>query len=119
MSRNRMPWRTIKGLAWAGMVLALYDYLSRLLGLPLFCPFAGDGCDIVQNSPYAVLFGIPLALMGVFGFGAYLALAHLGARSSPGLRWPLTRYGGLPGAMTCPSSAAPCRAGMSFLSNWG
>ena len=89
MSPDRMPWRTIKGLAWAGMLLALYDYLSRLLGIPLFCPFAGDGCDIVQNSPYAVLVGIPLALAGVFGFGAYLVLAHLGRRSGPGSHWPL------------------------------
>lgn len=95
MSRNLMSWRTIKGLAWAGMTLALYDYLSRLLGLPLFCPFAGDGCDIVQNSPYAILFGIPLALLGVFGFGAYLVLAHLGARSGPDVRWPLMALLGL------------------------
>ena len=89
MPLNHGTLRAIRILGWAGMLLALYDYGSRVLGIPLFCPFAGDGCDIVQNSPYAVLFGIPLALLGVFGFGAYVVLAHLGSRTAPGTRWPL------------------------------
>jgi uncharacterized membrane protein len=50
------------------------------LGIPLFCPFAGNGCDIVQSSPYAVLFGVPLAFLGILAFGAYLILAGLALR---------------------------------------
>jgi uncharacterized membrane protein len=71
-------------LALAGMLVAIYDSVSRILGIPLFCPFAGNGCDIVQSSPYAVIFGIPLAFLGIVGFGAYIALAYAGMRSGPG-----------------------------------
>jgi uncharacterized membrane protein len=89
MNRNRRTLRLIGLLALAGMLVAIYDSISRLLGIPLFCPFAGNGCDIVQNSPYAVIFGIPLAFLGVLGFGAYLALAYVGMRSGPGALWYL------------------------------
>jgi uncharacterized membrane protein len=65
------------------MLLATYDYISRLLGIPLFCPFAGNGCDIVQNSRYAVLLGIPLAFLGILGFAAYMVLAFAGMRRGP------------------------------------
>ena len=89
MNQNRQFLRWICLLASLGMLVAIYDSTSRLLGIPLFCPFAGNGCDIVQNSPYAVLFGIPLAFLGILGFGAYLALAYAGMRSGPGARWYL------------------------------
>ena len=59
MSRNHRPLWVISSLALVGLLLAIYDFASRTLGIPLFCPFAGNGCDIVQNSPYAVIFGIP------------------------------------------------------------
>ena len=71
------------------MLVATYDFISRLLDIPLFCPFAGNGCDIVQNSPYAVIFGIPLAFLGILGFGAYLVLACVGTRSRPDRHWYL------------------------------
>jgi uncharacterized membrane protein len=51
----------------------------------LFCPFA-TGCDAVQNSPYAVLFGIPVSLLGMLGFTAYIALALIGLRSGAAAR---------------------------------
>jgi uncharacterized membrane protein len=63
------------------MLLTLYDSIARALRVPLFCPFAGKGCDIVQSSPYAVLFGVPLAVLGILAFGAYLLLAGLALRS--------------------------------------
>ena len=50
------------------------------MGVPLFCPFAGQGCDIVQSSPYAVLFGVPLAFLGILAFGTYIVLAGLALR---------------------------------------
>src|SRR5207244_12849415 len=39
------------------------------------------GCDTVQNSPYAILFGIPVSLLGMLGFTAYIVLALIGLRS--------------------------------------
>jgi uncharacterized membrane protein len=80
MSRNPRVLVAILILAAAGMATATYDFIARILGVPLFCPFAGKGCDIVQSSPYAVLFGVPLAFLGILAFGAYLILAGLALR---------------------------------------
>ena len=81
MSRNSRILVAILVLAMVGMATATYDSIARALGVPLFCPFAGKGCDIVQSSPYAVLFGVPLANLGILAFGAYLLLAGLALRS--------------------------------------
>ncbi len=80
MSRNSRILVAILVLAAVGMTTATYDFIARTLGVPLFCPFAGKGCDIVQSSPYAVLFGVPLAFLGILAFGAYLILAGLALR---------------------------------------
>lgn len=89
MTPNRRYLLVIGVLALAGILVAIYDSVSRILRIPLFCPFAGNGCDIVQSSPYAVIFGIPLAFLGIVGFGAYIALAYAGMRSGPGNQWYL------------------------------
>jgi uncharacterized membrane protein len=81
MRRKSQLLVAILALAAAGMATATYDFIARALGVPLFCPFAGEGCDIVQSSPYAVLFGVPLAFLGILAFGAYLVLAGLALRS--------------------------------------
>ncbi len=80
MKRNSRILVAILVLAAVGMATATYDFIARTLGVPLFCPFAGNGCDIVQSSPYAVLFGVPLAFLGILAFGAYLILAGLALR---------------------------------------
>ena len=77
MSRNSRILVAILVLAAAGMATATYDFIARISGVPLFCPFAGKDCDIVQSSPYAVLFGVPLAFLGILAFAAYLLLAGL------------------------------------------
>jgi uncharacterized membrane protein len=89
MNRDRRALLVIELLALVGMLVAAYDYISRLLSIPLFCPFAGNGCDTVQNSPYAAIFGIPLSFLGILGFGAYMVLAYVGMRSGPGVHWHL------------------------------
>jgi uncharacterized membrane protein len=94
-NRNRGILLVIGLVALAGMLVAIYDSASRFLRIPLFCPFAGNGCDIVQNSPYAVVLGIPLAFLGAFGFGGYIVLAYVGARAGPGARWHLYALLGL------------------------
>jgi len=89
MNRNHRTLRVISLVALAGMLVAIYDSISRIVGIPLFCPFAGNGCDIVQNSPYAVIFGISLAFLGILGFAAYIVLAYIGMRSGPSTHWYL------------------------------
>jgi uncharacterized membrane protein len=70
----------IAALGLAGLSAASYVFVTHSLGYELFCPFA-TGCDAVQNSPYAILFGIPVSFLGMMGFTAYVALALIGLRS--------------------------------------
>jgi len=43
-----------------------------------FCDFGAKfNCDIVNRSIYSVVFGIPVALIGIFGYGVLLVLATL------------------------------------------
>lgn len=46
-----------------GFVDATYLTIVRFFDAPLAC-FIVTGCDIVATSPYAVLLGIPVALLG-------------------------------------------------------
>ena len=41
-----------------------------------FCDFGANfNCDMVNRSIYSAVFGIPVALIGIFGYGALLILA--------------------------------------------
>ena len=85
MNRNRNVLIVIALLVLAGLSAAIYVFVTHSLGYELFCPFA-TGCDAVQNSPYAVLFGIPVSLLGMLGFIAYIGLALIGLRSGAATR---------------------------------
>ena len=87
-SRRSVPWiyrwsRPIIGvLAIAGAVLTAYLTIAKLTGGDVACG-AGSGealetgCKSVLDSPYAIVFGLPLSL---FGFLAYssMSVASLG-----------------------------------------
>jgi uncharacterized membrane protein len=79
MNRDRSVLTVITLFALAGLSAATYVFVTHSLGYELFCPFA-TGCDTVQDSPYAVLFGIPVSLLGMAGFTAYIGLALMGLR---------------------------------------
>lgn len=72
------PRQTIAVLALVGLFIALYLWFHRigLIGV-LSCGVEG-GCETVQTSPYAVLWGSPVALYGVGGYAALLALSLVG-----------------------------------------
>lgn len=60
-------------LALVGLVDSLYLWWTKLSHTEIIC---GVGeCDVVNSSPYAALFGIPVAALGALGYGALLALA--------------------------------------------
>jgi len=61
-------------LSAAGLVLSAYMLWTRAAHAPLYCPL-GSGCDIVQSSRYAAVFGIPVALLGVLFYAAFVLLA--------------------------------------------
>ena len=85
LKRNGSVLMVIALFALAGLSAATYVFVTHSLGYELFCPFA-TGCDAVQNSPYAVLFGIPASFLGMLGFTAYIALALIGLRSGEAAR---------------------------------
>ncbi|RZM79101.1 vitamin K epoxide reductase family protein [Leptolyngbya iicbica] len=60
------------GLAAVGAVVTAYLTINKFMGSSTACPT--KGCDIVLSSPYATVFGQPLAL---FGFLAYVSMIGL------------------------------------------
>jgi uncharacterized membrane protein len=63
-------------LALIGLFDAAYLGLERLTGGTIVCP-VGGGCETVQSSAYALLFGVPVAYIGVAGYAALLLAALL------------------------------------------
>jgi uncharacterized membrane protein len=70
-----------KGLVWAFIIIGFLGFLDatfltaeHYLGSLLNCPLFG-GCEKVTTSPYAVIGGIPVALIGAI---YYLAIFILG-----------------------------------------
>src|SRR2546425_9650009 len=71
-------------VAAAGLLVAGYLAVTKLLGgAAAFCT-AGGGCDVVQASPHAVLLGVPPALLGALPYAAGRALAAVGVTEG---RW--------------------------------
>ena len=66
------------GLATIGAVVTAYLTINKLTGSATACPT--KGCDIVLSSPYATVFGLPLAL---FGFLAYIGMVVLAVAPLP------------------------------------
>jgi uncharacterized membrane protein len=67
----------IATLALIGFIVALYLWLWKLGTMgPLVC---GTGeCEVVQNSPWAVILGLPVAFYGVVGYLALLVASLVG-----------------------------------------
>jgi uncharacterized membrane protein len=63
-------------IAVLGTAITAYLLYVRQTGNTLVC--STGGCETVQSSSYAVLFGVPVATLGLIGFLALLlaALAH-------------------------------------------
>ena len=78
----------IVALAIAGIADASYDSIAIYSGQALWCPPPIDGCNIVANSPYARIFGVPLGYLGVLYYVGMAAIAALviSAPSSQALR---------------------------------
>jgi uncharacterized membrane protein len=60
-------------VALAGVGVAGYLTYVHYRPAALLCT-AGGGCETVQESDYAVLVGVPVALLGLLGYLAVLAL---------------------------------------------
>ncbi|MFO8041291.1 MAG: vitamin K epoxide reductase family protein [Sodalinema sp.] len=75
MRKRSQPWIQrksrfiIAAIAALGAVITAYLAITAFADVSAACPT--EGCDKVLSSPYAVVFGLPLAL---FGFLAYVAM---------------------------------------------
>lgn len=66
-------------LALVGLFVALYLWLHALgFGGPIKC--GTGGCDTVQTSQWAVLFGLPVAFYGVVGYLTILVVSLMALR---------------------------------------
>ncbi|KAI7731069.1 hypothetical protein M8C21_027055 [Ambrosia artemisiifolia] len=63
------------GLGGLGFLETGYLTYAKLTGSDAFCPVGGGSCGDVLNSDYAVVYGIPLPLIGMFAYGAATFLA--------------------------------------------
>ncbi|MFZ5424252.1 MAG: prolipoprotein diacylglyceryl transferase [Patescibacteria group bacterium] len=73
--RKRLNVKLIfKALATTGIIISLYLTYTKISGVE---PLCGVGtCEIVQNSRYATMLGIPTALYGVFYYIVFYILAE-------------------------------------------
>ncbi len=63
-------------LSFFGFLDASYLTLKHYLGTPLNCSVF-EGCEKVANSPYAVILGVPVALLGMIYYTALFFLSYL------------------------------------------
>ena len=56
-----------------GLAVSIYMTIFKLTDNETMC-IGNLGCNIVNNSPYAVIYGIPVAVFGVGGYLAILAV---------------------------------------------
>jgi uncharacterized membrane protein len=74
-------------MALIGVLIATYMLLYKL-GLIGSVLCGTGGCEVVQNSPWAVFLGVPVAAWGLAGYIAILAVALVGADPRfQGQRW--------------------------------
>ena len=89
--------KAIAGLAILGLAISAYLTWVHYAGIEPVCTGVSD-CERVQSSDYAVLVGIPVAVIGVLGYAAILAslkmrlevtalLAYLAVAFSAYLTW--------------------------------
>jgi uncharacterized membrane protein len=64
-------------LATVGLVISIYLTWTHFTGVAPVCAGGSAGCETVQSSRYATIFGVPVALLGVVGYAGLLFSAVL------------------------------------------
>lgn len=78
---RKFHWISI-GLTFLGVVVSIYMTIYKLTANNAMCLGSGD-CSTVNASSYSMLYGIPVALVGVGGYLAILAVLVLEMRGHP------------------------------------
>ena len=69
----------ITALAILGLLVSIYMTIYKLTDNDAMCIGSG-GCSVVNSSRYSEVNGIPVAVLGVFGYASILALLFLETR---------------------------------------
>ncbi|KAK2656903.1 hypothetical protein Ddye_009955 [Dipteronia dyeriana] len=70
------------GIGGVGFLETAYLTYLKLSNTDAFCPVGGGSCGDVLNSDYAVVFGVPLPLIGMVAYGLVATLGLQLARKS-------------------------------------
>lgn len=92
MSLRRLL-QSILGLSLIGLAISLYLTYIYTSGGVAIC-LTGGGCDVVQNSPYAWILGIPIPTLGAGAYLLLILLALLGTgKGERQATWVLALFG--------------------------
>ncbi|CAF2067652.1 hypothetical protein HID58_040222 [Brassica napus] len=75
VSINSSMYSWFTGLGGIGMLDTAYLTYLKLTGSDAFCPVGGGTCGDVLNSDYALVFGVPLPVIGFVMYGLVTALS--------------------------------------------
>ncbi|KAE8010695.1 hypothetical protein FH972_007040 [Carpinus fangiana] len=73
-SASNLRYKWCAGLGGIGFVETTYLTYLKLTNSDAFCPTGGSSCGDILNSDYAVVFGVPLPLLGMVAYGLVAAL---------------------------------------------
>jgi uncharacterized membrane protein len=75
--RLRVPRLVLGALAVAGFLISCYLTWTHFMGVAPACISGSGGCETVQSSRYAAIFGVPVAALGVVAYSGLLFSAAL------------------------------------------
>jgi uncharacterized membrane protein len=76
--RGHIARRAILGaLAMVGLLISAYLTWIHYMGVAPVCVGGSGGCETVQTSSYATIFGVPVAVLGLVGYAGLLFSALL------------------------------------------
>jgi uncharacterized membrane protein len=78
---DKWLYRLLVALVIVGILVSIYMTVYKITENNAMCLGSGD-CSTVNSSRYAEVNGIPVALIGVFGYAAILAVLYLETRGS-------------------------------------
>lgn len=82
LSASKRPYLILAGIAVIGLIDASYLTYQHYSGLGVICNLS-HGCERVLNSQYAVVAGVPVALLGVIYYLGILLLSVYFLTNSP------------------------------------
>ena len=78
--QGRAPRVALIVLAALGLGISAYLTWTHFLGVPPMCISGSGGCETVQSSRYAAIFGVPVAALGVVAYAGCSSRPRYGVR---------------------------------------